>query len=332
MSQRTRPAFTLVELLVVVVIIGMLMAMLLPAVIGARARARQTQCQNNQHELAVALQQFETAKNHLPGYLNGLGATTGGRLGSPFNWCMSLLEYLGRADLWDQVRKWVQTGDPKFLPKPEENRLPQFVCPDDLRRVTLSYVVNSGLEDNAPANPLPQKYVVYPKSNGIFQNLFALPSLRMASADIKDGASDTLMLSESVTAGEHWTHLATSKPNDPPYPGDPAVIRDTKRRLSILWVWLNYDSANDQWWTLRPADICYMVNQCKETAAGAYSRPASGHTGGVVVTYADGHQSFLSERIWYYTYQQLLATDDIKAGLKPSTSFPPPADPENQSP
>ena len=58
--------FTLVELLVVIAIIGMLVAMLLPAVNAARAAARRTQCINNLKQMGLAIQNFENAKTQLP--------------------------------------------------------------------------------------------------------------------------------------------------------------------------------------------------------------------------------------------------------------------------
>ena len=61
--------FTLVELLVVIAIIGTLVALLIPAVQSARATARQTQCMNNLKQLGMALVNYETSKQRLPGYV-----------------------------------------------------------------------------------------------------------------------------------------------------------------------------------------------------------------------------------------------------------------------
>ena len=64
--QSRRQAFTLVELLVVIAIIGVLVALLLPAVQSARESARRTQCNNHLHNLGIALQNYLDSFNVYP--------------------------------------------------------------------------------------------------------------------------------------------------------------------------------------------------------------------------------------------------------------------------
>src|SRR5438270_4943745 len=64
--RRHRYAFTLVELLVVIAIIGVLVALLLPAVQAAREASRRTKCSNNMRQLAIACHMFHDTNNRLP--------------------------------------------------------------------------------------------------------------------------------------------------------------------------------------------------------------------------------------------------------------------------
>ena len=86
-----RPAFTLVELLVVITIIGMLMALLIPAISIAKEQGRRMSCMNNQHQLGVALTSYENSHKSFPGWRNYV-KTSGGQI--TVSWLTMLLQNL----------------------------------------------------------------------------------------------------------------------------------------------------------------------------------------------------------------------------------------------
>lgn len=101
---RFRSAFTLVELLVVIAIIGVLVALLLPAVQAAREAARRTQCVNNLKQLGLALQMHHGSVGHFPVNQTASGPSSGGNC-SPgyYSWLARLLPYFEQNALHDSI-------------------------------------------------------------------------------------------------------------------------------------------------------------------------------------------------------------------------------------
>ena len=104
---RSQHGFTLVELLVVIAIIGILIALLLPAVQAARESARRTKCTNNLKQLGVAAHNFHSAKNRFPtGFLGSMGSDPGNLTDTTVQWLglfAYLLPYFEEATLSDQI-------------------------------------------------------------------------------------------------------------------------------------------------------------------------------------------------------------------------------------
>lgn len=128
---RRRPAFTLVELLVVITIIGILVAMLLPAVQAARESARRARCVNNMKQLALAVQNFHDVHRFLPVSNRPLGLTAAPRIG----WALNVLPYLEQQALYqqyDQTQTWSSTtlGSGQVSPNQKlcGTVLPTFWC------------------------------------------------------------------------------------------------------------------------------------------------------------------------------------------------------------
>jgi prepilin-type N-terminal cleavage/methylation domain-containing protein len=136
--QRRRIGFTLVELLVVIAIIGVLVALLLPAVQAAREAARRTQCQNNLKQIGLAVQNYHDTRLELPPYRIADGQQT---------WASLILGFMEQAQiqrLWDPKRgcfydqTWearTATVDGYFCPSQQHDTriltLPLSVLPQD---------------------------------------------------------------------------------------------------------------------------------------------------------------------------------------------------------
>lgn len=215
---RNRNAFTLVELLVVIAIIGILIALLLPAVQAARESARRTQCVNNLKQLGIAMQNYHDACKVLPpgGFINEYPGAPAAPAGEPAQLGYSvharLLPFMEQGALSGLINFNYDWSDPRNLPA-SNVRVATFLCPSDPgMQVPTSYGAPNNYYCNYGTNliygdPLQQApgspNATMPQPNGVFYFDFCVPF-----AGILDGLSNTAAFSEKVT-GDFNNGLST---------------------------------------------------------------------------------------------------------------------------
>ena len=128
--RRHRHAFTLVELLVVIAIIGVLVALLLPAIQAAREAARRAQCSSNLKQIGIGLLNYETTRKHFP---PGQFKPENANSKSAYSWSVWHLPYIEQQQVFDLLDFTVASHEPPNnmpdLSGPANTVIPIYVCP-----------------------------------------------------------------------------------------------------------------------------------------------------------------------------------------------------------
>ena len=211
---RFASGFTLVELLVVIAIIGILVALLLPAVQAAREASRRSQCTNNLKQVALAMHNYhDTYKLFPPGQYNRLGQNSVGTTNFRQCWMQSLLPFLEQQPLFDAIQTGHSAGAFTFqIAGARELIIESLACPTDPnspKNVTAG-AASATASNNQGFNG---NYVACAGStvfgnNGQGDNLnglfYCLSRTKMASA--VDGTSNTLFFSEILVIPDTNVH------------------------------------------------------------------------------------------------------------------------------
>ena len=166
-SQRSpgcrRSGVSLVEALIVIAVVGLLVALALPAIQRARDAANKAKCQSRLHQIGIASQQYEEQFGVVPRSIQ-----------------IPLLSYLGYPALAERFKQ-----DQKFAAKAQFTRIPELQCPSDPIASALStnYGMNEGpkLKRGPGFNVRPKRYAEY--TDGMSATAFAAEVLTTNPAD-----------------------------------------------------------------------------------------------------------------------------------------------------
>lgn len=222
--KKTFKAFTLVELLVVIAIIGILVALLLPAIQAAREAARRNRCTNSLRQLGVAMLNYESTKKGLPPMaLNWSNAEVTARYGGSgpaawyddHGWYFPVLPYIEEAGLAGLVDPKKSFSDPANE-KGRRAFVPILACASDIglqrnewpsaqwARVRTSYVVNAGNTVYGQHDVGTCPFGTFPTCIKFLGAPF-IPRKPNRLSKITDGTSSTLMMTEVLILPETET-------------------------------------------------------------------------------------------------------------------------------
>jgi prepilin-type N-terminal cleavage/methylation domain-containing protein/prepilin-type processing-associated H-X9-DG protein len=309
--------FTLVELLVVITIIGILIALLLPAVQAAREAARLSQCTNNLKQIGLAVLSYEQVHGLLPAgsywlqsdwnWVKYGGPTNGGTI------LIRLLPYIEQQALYDQFdfKKVVDGQTVKSTTRYiGATIVPTYLCPSDPSSLDLNvsglamhnYIASAGpitLVDNAScacasSGNWNQYAMAQSCPLGTGPGVFSANSVNCSVAEIRDGLSNTILFGESRPA--------------------------CSTEGSSGWAWSNNGEGVGA--TTYPINY----NTCEKDSPDPCHRPdnwtlqygfKSLHPGGAAFLFGDGSVHFLTENIDHQNYQYLGAKADGHAAQVP---------------
>jgi prepilin-type processing-associated H-X9-DG protein len=288
--------------LVVITIIGLLIALLIPAVQAARESARRTQCKNNLKQIGLGILNYHDVEKRLPPQMLR-GSTT-------HNWVALILRFMDHEGLHEEYRWDVRWNDPanqSVVNRP----LAVFVCPSTpsggSRLDSLGNGLTAATCDYAAPVQVTQEviqggYVSYPLTNPPIRPIDGaiVRSGKIALHDILDGTAFTILIEEDAGRPEFWVRGHRRGPDNLPASGGNQGVTNG-RVLGAAWA----DPANQNPLHGVSSDGLVAPGPCPINCTNN-KEAFSFHPGGMQSVFADGSVRFLRETMPITVYAALI--------------------------
>jgi prepilin-type N-terminal cleavage/methylation domain-containing protein/prepilin-type processing-associated H-X9-DG protein len=302
-SQKPRRAFTLIELLVVISIIGVLIALLLPAVLAAREAARRAQCSNELKQIGLAMHNYHSSLNTFPpAYITTLvNNPASPETGPGWGWGVMILSDLERKPLYNAVNFNLPITDPGSMTA-RTVVLSVYLCPSDsgsgtvtVRDATGQVLLTDLSAGQYVASAGQLEPAEYPDTNnGVFYR-----NSRNGLREITDGSSTTMMVGERSrnVADATWVGAVPTVQlcTNPKWavsecgPASTMVLSHTGSAITgTIYVPNSKSSMVDDYWSFHPGGCNFLfgdgsVRFIKETVNPSVFSYLSTRAGGEVV-------------------------------------------------
>ena len=313
-----RRAFTLIEILFVVGIIGVLIALLLPAIQAARESARRHHCANNLCQMMIATQNYAAAHGVLPpGTLEAKGPIHSRPVGYQMSWVTQILPFLEQGNVFDEIDFSVGAYHPRNSPM-RRLYLKVFRCPSDSGSSAWPLTCNyAGCHHDVEAP-------IDADNHGAF-----FLNSAMTWDDLRDGAAQTIFFGDKLgrgfemgwISGTRSTLRNTGTPiNRTSAPGGPLAVAvglgavdapnvaaapklpKESNRARPIWQYRGDDFGNSLDIEIEYQPPAASGGVAPSLVVGGFE---SQHVTGAQFAFGDGSVRFLSQDIDIVTYQRM---------------------------
>lgn len=322
MRLRRTIGFTLVELLVVIAIIGILVALLLPAVQAARAAARRMQCGNNLKQMGIAMHNYHDINKRFPAgstCFTGPGGGVPGFGSLNQSWATRILPFIEQTAIADQLDMTIQgtlwTGVPT---SPAGNAqaemiISTYLCPQDIMKkvqstfAPINYVACTGSDERVCRNTNGVSLLNglrASRNSGVFKR-----SSWHGLNDITDGSSNTMMISECLLGRPYNTvgldnNVGTFTAC---ITGTDGLVLQADQDANYPRGWSWYAAKYPHPWAytalLAPNDKATANHECDGGNSLSGFAARSKHPGGVQTVLGDGAVTFVSDSIDIFVWR-----------------------------